>query len=137
MRRFFLRISDFWKSLFQKQELTTISRKKTAANFNEPSFEKAPKIILTSADDESLSQLGSLSYFNKKTNRELIVERLQLEPSAYNSFTAIQLYVWLDKKLTLQAISKTLYKMKIYGLVEAVERGSDKRAIVWRLLPKK
>jgi Fe2+ or Zn2+ uptake regulation protein len=80
---------------------------------------------------------SKLQRMSTQTNREVITAFLLNHPKAYTGFTTVELYAWLNKTIGLQPISKTLYKMKLYGVVESVSSEENGRSKVWKLLPKK
>jgi hypothetical protein len=134
----FNRCWSFLKSQFLKKELTSVSGNIVEANSNEPKTENAPRVVISSADDSEISAITSkFSRIATPTHRQTITSFLLTHPKAYTGFTTVELYTWLDKTIGLQPISKTLNKMKVYGLVESISPKENARAKVWKLLPKK
>lgn len=134
MKRIIISVYNFWKRRFVKNELTSVSRKVIQANSNEPKIKETPKVVLSSADDSEIGAITSkIQRMSIKTNRQLITDFVMGDDRAANGFTTVQLYVWLNKTLELQAISKTLYKMKTYGLLEAGNPELGSRGKVWMI----
>jgi hypothetical protein len=134
MKRIIISVYNFWKRRFLKNELISVSGNVIQANSNEPEIKETPKVVLSSADDSEIGAITSkIQRMSIKTNRQLITDFVMGDDRAANGFTTVQLYVWLNKTLELQAISKTLYKMKTYGLLEASNPELGSRGKVWMI----
>jgi hypothetical protein len=130
MKRLFSSIQRIWRNMFSEPTLETLSGKETAANLNEP------KVVISSKNDDSIGAMSSKfarAGSESKTYRTLVTQFLLHEPRAKNGFTAIELHKWMDRAIPMSALSKTLYKMKLYGILENVIKDDDGRARLWKL----
>jgi hypothetical protein len=130
MKRLFSSIQRIWQNMFSEPNIETLSGKETAPNLNEP------KVVISSKNDDSIGSISSKfarSGSESKTYRKLVTQFLLHEPRAKGGFTTIELHKWMDRSIPMSALSKTLYKMKLYGILENVIKDGDGRARIWKL----
>jgi len=136
MKRLFLKLS-FW-NYFKRKDV-----KKSTPNALEgfypishlkSNITNEPKVVLTSKDESESPILASrFSESGGQSYGKLILNFLKNEPRAKNGFTAVELHNWMGGCLAMPSISKTLYRMKICGLVTSVVKTDDGRIRIWKL----
>jgi len=134
MKRLFSSFLSIWSNRFSAPKIETISGKETTANLNEP------KVVISSKDDDSVAALSSKfarAGSETKTYRTLVTKFLENEPKAKNGFTTSELHKWMDRSISVAALSKTLHRMKNYGILEKAVSKDDGRIRVWKLASQK
>lgn len=134
MKRLFSSFLSIWSNRFSAPKIETISGKETTANLNEP------KVVISSRDDDSVAALSSKfarAGSETKTYRTLVTKFLENEPKAKNGFTTLELHKWMDRSISVPALSKTLNRMKNYGILDRVVNKEDGRIRIWTLVPRK
>lgn len=80
------------------------------------SFEKTPD-----RSDFEINVKSEEEIIGFRTYREIITNLIASRSEAKTGFTSKCIYTWLHGELSIKSISKTLYKMKTYGLIKMVD----------------
>lgn len=140
MKRLFLKLSvwNYFKRNKKKENNSDVLEQSDPSSHLKPNLSNEPKVVLTSKDDAEFSTLSSrFSKAGSQSYGKVILTFLENEPRAKNGFTAVELHNWMGGNLAMPSISKTLYRMKICGLVTSEVKNDDGRIRIWKLVSKK
>jgi len=132
MKRIFQSIRNYFKPSYSEPMLETVSGKKTIPDYSDPS------VVLTSADPDSpiISSKHKIGRpVEAVSYRKTLNDFIKSEPRAKEGFTAVELYNWMGKTISMSSISKTLYRMRICGEVVSKIKDGDGRIRIWKLTP--